>query len=338
MKLAALAAMLAGGCFIATPPMRFGGKSSQEAQRQTLGNETPPALVSNATWSSEVSTQRIRVYADDDFRAQNVHWQHTFDDELAYANEVLAPLLGIRLVAEYRSWQHHAPGGSLADSLEELARLDPGSDVLSVVGLTSALALVSGTFDQLGYASIQGRHLIVRGYADREERQMFERAFPDLRADERDALFASRRRHKTAAVLLHELGHNLGATHETEANTIMNATYSDHSASFSDHSREVMLATLAERVHRGHGTATVNHPHPQLVVRINDKQQAVIGGQLVDDATVAELFRMSYADDHDTQVVIKAPRSVPSAAVVRLLELAKAAGLQRSSREIDDGP
>jgi len=67
--------MFVCGCFI-TPPIRFGGKSSQEAQRQTLGNETPPAFVSNETWSSEVSTQRIRVYADDDFRAQNALATH----------------------------------------------------------------------------------------------------------------------------------------------------------------------------------------------------------------------------------------------------------------------
>ena len=139
-------------------------------------------------------------------------------------------------------------------------------------------------------------------------------------------------------MLLHELGHNPGATRETEANTIMNATYSDHSASFSDHSREVMLTTLAERLHRGHATATVNHGHPQLVVRITDKQQAVIGGQLVDDATVGELFRMSFADDHDTEIVLKAPRGASHAAVVRLLELAKAAGLQRLSMELESDP
>lgn len=332
--LAAVAMVFASGCM--TPPIQFGGKSSREAQHETLTHYTPPALVSADRTTGEVRVARIRVYADDDFRAQNVHWERTFDDQLAYANEVLAPLLGLRLEPEYRQWHHHAPGASLEEGLVELQRLDPGSDVLSVVGLTSSLALVSGNFEQLGIATRNGRHMLLRGYADREERRGFERAFPDVPEGEREALYVARRRHKTAAVLLHELGHNLGVGHEEEATTLMNATYSDHSSSFSDTSRQVMRATLDLRWHRAStaAAAPARASHPQLVVRLDAQQRAIIGGQPVDDTTLGDLFRMSFTDDPDTEVVVKAVRGTPNGTIVRVLDQAKAAGLTHVGVEV----
>src|SRR6187549_2873095 len=52
---------------------------------------------------------------------------------------------------------------------------------------------------------------IVRGYADLEERKRYADAFPDLRPEERALALEERRRHKTAVVLLHEIGHTFGA-------------------------------------------------------------------------------------------------------------------------------
>src|SRR2546421_8669858 len=113
MKTAAAAVLLCGCLFMQTPVMRFGaGKSPEEAQQQRVTQLTPPALVVSDRWAGEVSVAKIRVWADDDFRAQNVRWQSTFADELAYANEVLGPMFGIQLTAEYREWSRHAPGST----------------------------------------------------------------------------------------------------------------------------------------------------------------------------------------------------------------------------------
>ena len=113
-RAAIVAIALACGCFVASPVVRFGGgKSPEQAQHQVLGELIPPQLAMEPRWTGDVRTLKIRVWADDDHRAQNVHWQRVFGEQLDYANAVLAASFGIRLEAEYRSWSHHAPGGSL---------------------------------------------------------------------------------------------------------------------------------------------------------------------------------------------------------------------------------
>jgi biopolymer transport protein ExbD len=153
--------------------------------------------------------------------------------------------------------------------------------------------------------------------------------FRDLTADERDQLYVSRRRHKTAAVLLHELGHNLGAAHQDEPDTIMNPKYSDHSSSFDSHTRELMMATLDARLHRAHAAPRVAAAaHPKLVIVINDAGDKLVGGRAIDDATLDELLRMSFADDKDTEIVISATRKVPMKIVSGVMERAKTIGFR----------
>jgi hypothetical protein len=249
------------GCFVASPVMHFGGgKTSEQVQHEGIDKLMPSQLTALDKWTGEIRVARLRVWADDQYRGQNVRWQHGFDDQLDYANQVLGPMLGIRLEAEYRTWDHHAPGAPLSDHLEALAREDPGEGVVWVVGLTSSLSLVAGTFEQIGVASLGGRHLVVRGHADLEERKAFERAFPDIDREQREQVLEARRRHKTTALLIHELAHSLGALHETEPDWIMNPTYSHRAASISARNRELMLIRLEDRLqppadHDPRGTA-----------------------------------------------------------------------------------
>lgn len=289
------------GCLI-SPVMHFGsGKSAHEAQHEEYERVTPASFAGDHKWAGDVSIAKIRVWADDAYRAQNLHWQQTLQDQLDAVNEVLAATFGVRLVADYRTWQRHAPGASLAESLDALAQVDAGDDVLSVVGMTSSISLVSATFEQLGLASVGGRHMIMRGYADVEERKMFETAFTELRAGERDLLYQSRRRHKTTAILLHELGHNLGAEHVSDEDTLMHETYSARSSAFDPHSHDVILATLDQRLHRGRVGAPAAEPatpeattrgaasgvHPKLMVNIDDAGQHIVGGHALDGRLVA---------------------------------------------------
>jgi hypothetical protein len=238
-----------GGCLI-SPVIRFGGsgKSSSELEHDSLSKLLPAVLEAPGGWRGAPRVAVIRVWADDDYRAQNLHWQRGFDEQLAYANHVLTPMLGLRLEAEYRIWPHHAPGSPLGAELEAIAARDPGEDVAFVVGLTSSLGLVAATFEQIGIAELGGRHLVVRGHADAEERAAFERAFPKLERDERDSVLEARRRHKTTATLLHEIAHALGALHETEIDAVMSANYSHRSAAIGERNRELMLIALGDRL------------------------------------------------------------------------------------------
>src|SRR5215813_7207543 len=148
------------GCV--SPVMRFGeGKSATEAQHEAMSDLTPVQLATEAKWAGDIVTRTIRVWADDHYRSQNVRWQRSFDETLELANLVLTSVFGLRVVAEYHVWERHAPGSMLADDLEALAERDPGQNAFIVVGLTSSLPLVSATFDELGCASVGGRHLIV---------------------------------------------------------------------------------------------------------------------------------------------------------------------------------
>ncbi|HEX3481803.1 MAG TPA: matrixin family metalloprotease [Kofleriaceae bacterium] len=93
--------------------------------------------------------------------------------------------------------------------------------------------------------------MILRGYADLEERKLFDRVFTELRAEERELLYQARRRHKTTGVLLHELGHNLGAEHVPDEDTLMHEAYSEHASKFDPHSRGVILAGFDRWLRRG---------------------------------------------------------------------------------------
>jgi biopolymer transport protein ExbD len=351
MKLATIGVVIAGlgGCIV-SPVMHFGaGKSPQQAQHEEYTRVTPASFAEHHEWTGEITTAKIRVWADDAYRAQNIHWEQTFQAQLDATNDVLAAMFGVRLVADFHAWSRHAPDATLDDSLAALATADPGDNVLSVVGLTSSIALVSATFEQLGVAHLGGNHLVVRGYADLEERKIFEANFTELRAEERDVLYQARRRHKTTAIFLHELAHNLGADHVPDEDTLMHATYTERASSFDPHSRELILAALDARVRPDHAAprlaterpaATVvaapaapgaHHGHAKLFVRIDDQGQRSIAGQLIDTETLDDLLRMSHRDDPETEIVIKATVHAPRPALVELLDRAKTAGLEHYS-------
>lgn len=217
-------------------------------QRRRLGEELPATLEAPTKYEGTVRTAKVRVWADAEYRAQNVRWTRGFGDELDYANQLLEPMLGIRLEAEYKDWDRHAPNASLRETAAELALLDPGDDVSWVFGLTSALPLVSSSTDELGVAEVLGTHIVLRGFSDGAERKAFARAFPDLEDEEREEVHDARRRHKQTVLLVHELAHTLGALHETDPAWIMHPAYRPEQASISDRNRELMLIALDDKL------------------------------------------------------------------------------------------
>lgn len=219
-----------------------------QQQRRRLGKEVPATLEAPTRYEGEVRVAKVRVWADAEYRSQNLRWKQGFGDELDYANQLLQPMLGLRLEAEFREWDRRAPGASLRDTLAALAEHDPGDDVAWVFGLTSALPLVTATMDELGVAEVLGGHVVLRGYNDLEERKAFARAFPDLDQRERDEVHDIRRRHKQTVVLVHEIAHTLGAMHETDEAWIMHGAYRSQQAAISDRNRDLMLLALEDRL------------------------------------------------------------------------------------------
>lgn len=334
---------LASACFI-TPVMTFGeGKSARESQHEIVAEHVAPSSFERShDWDGRISSVRIRVWADDAYRAQNVHWQQTFEDSIEHANEVLGGMFGVRLVAEFRSWSRAVPDATLEDSLQALAELDQGDDVRTVVGLTSSLGIVAATFEKLGVAEVGGHHMILRGYADLEERKLFDRVFTELQPEERELLYQARRRHKTTGVLLHELGHNLGAEHVPDEDTLMHGTYSEHAAKFDPHSREVILAGFDRWLHRGLPTATdpapaAASPAPaarpfaratrQLVIDLDSAGQASANGAPVDSAQLDALLA---GPDRPGEIVLRYGRNTPPEARNAVIGRAQAAGVRVS--------
>jgi hypothetical protein len=337
------------GCLI-TPVMHFGeGKSASESQHAIVSEHVAPSSFERSHWAGEISSVRIRVWADDAYRAQNVRWQQTFEDQIEYANEILGGLFGVRLVAELRTWPRAAPDATLEDDLRALAEIDPGDDAMTVVGLTSSLPLVAATFEQLGLAEVGGHHMMLRGYADLEERKTFDRVFTELRPDERELLYQARRRHKTTGVLLHELGHNLGAEHVADEDTLMHDSYSEHASKYDPHSREVILASLDRRVRRGPAAAATTGPAGSpdaapavakasaprapakpLVVDLDASGMLTTAGKPLSDAQLDELLAATASANRATEVVVRYARQTPRDKLSATLERVQAAGLRSS--------
>jgi hypothetical protein len=240
---AMMAAVIALGAGCAGSPSSAGARSEpQWSARQPF----PMLLTARPAWTGDIRAAKLRVWADQDYRAQNPRWQADLDDDLAYANRVLIPMLGVGLAAEYREWDHRVQGDDLAAELAALVQTDPGDDAVWVVGVTAG-AGDSTSFERLGNAHLG--HVLVRGYAEGELRKALERGFPEASADERGRALVARRRHQLTVTLLHQLAHSLGALHESEPNGIMSASYSPAAeASIGEGNRRRMLSALDERL------------------------------------------------------------------------------------------
>jgi len=241
---AAVAAVALVGCFH-SGLMQIG--AGKKAQRRQLAKAAPAELEVTNPWQGEPRPAKVRVWVDEDFRSQNLHWRAEIEEQIDEANQILIPALGVRLdVAAIEPWPARSAGRSVEEALIDLEQRDPGDGATWVIGYMSSLSMVSSGFEQLGMARLLGHHLVVRGFADGQEREAFARALPDLGKDELEALFQARRRHKQTVILVHEVCHSLGAIHETDEQWIMYPTYGNHMAQLSNKSRELMQITLTE--------------------------------------------------------------------------------------------
>lgn len=330
------------------------GKTRSQVVHEQAAQLTPTRIKATGAWNGAVATKKIRVWADDEHRAQHLRWQQEFQSILDDANDILAPQFGVRFVAELASWSYTAPlGANLDATLQELARHDPGTDVFAVVALTSSLTMVTNDFDQIGVAFSPGRHLVVRGYSDVRERAAMETYFEDLTKSERDLMFESRKHHKRLALLLHELGHTFGARHAAAPTSIMAPSYSIQATQFDDASRTAILTQLDTRLGRASQqvpaptapVAAVDPPPapvdkpplqldpkdktPVIVIVVDPQGTRSIDGKRVADAQLDGVFLLAADHSKQTRIYVRIEKGSPPDVVNDVAARATRAGLTR---------
>jgi predicted Zn-dependent protease len=199
--------------------------------------------------TGEVKVAKVRAYADADYRARTPKWKDRITDELDYANSLLTPMLGVRLeLTDVVEWDHDAPDAPLRETLAALTQAAPADDVHWVIGFTSPPTEPTNAFDELGAGEMFGYHIVLRGYDDEAQTAAFHKQFPDVPIKDAGDALDARRRHKQTCLLLHQLGHTLGAIHETDPSWIIHATYDPQQATISERNRELMSLALDDRL------------------------------------------------------------------------------------------
>jgi hypothetical protein len=191
---------------------------------------------------------RLRAYATPGYAAASIDGRQLLEQTLADANPTLASDLGIRLeLADYQVWSSAGSDDDLSKLLHSIGREDPATDVDWVVVLASPRHMVAMSPDQIGLATMLHRYFALRAMSDADEFDAIEQSFTELSEEEKRKLYAARKRHKTAVVLLHELGHTLGVPHELDEQSLMSARYDRHASGFSSYAARIARHALTLR-------------------------------------------------------------------------------------------
>ncbi len=221
------------------------GEGKREQQRAL--QRAAPAELSRAEGTGEVALRplRVRALATQRYTAQVVDAPRQFQESIDEANRVLSGM-GVRIALEsFKPWD--APEEDLLAALAALKAKETGRDVDGYVGLVGSLPRASASFHELGYAHVLGRHLVLRAPARADEVDAIERNLDELSSEERDRLTKNRRKHRAASLLLHELGHILGALHDSASASLMNPGYAPERSGFSPENVGLMQITLRHR-------------------------------------------------------------------------------------------
>ena len=189
---------------------------------------------------------KMRVWATPQYISQTLDWQHDFKEVVETANEILLKSADTRIeLAGMSSW----PAGeeNLEKALTALAAHDKAEDVEWVVGLVSGFATFTTSFHDLGAARYLSRYMVLRAASDFTEHAAAEAAFTKLGTEERMRLLAERKRHRSVATFVHEVGHTLGAVHDTDREGLMYPGYSKVMRAFGPDVSKVLAIGVAHR-------------------------------------------------------------------------------------------
>jgi tetratricopeptide (TPR) repeat protein len=227
---------LAAGCASAG-----GGRAAERTFEVEPARVVPTPLETAGKFKA-----RVRVYVDAGYKSQNPAHEQQLRRLIGAAFRILEPTIGVGLGAvEFRSWDRSA-GDDLPAMVSELEALDAADDVDWVLGFVDAQGHVAADVHQLGEARVLGRYAVLRGLNDAAEVTLLEKALSGMSARGRQALYARRKQHKELVLLLHELGHTLGAMHVIGNDRIMAPSYESSQSSFElPNARLMAVAALA---------------------------------------------------------------------------------------------
>jgi hypothetical protein len=115
-----------------------------------------------------------------------------------------------------------------------------------VVGMIGSLPRQTDSLHLLGIATLPGKYVVVRAATHADEHEAIDKGFYELTEDERLRLIRARKQHRSLAVLLHEVGHALGALHESDPRSLMRPVYDPKAAGFGAGAVALMRITLDE--------------------------------------------------------------------------------------------
>jgi tetratricopeptide (TPR) repeat protein len=196
--------------------------------------------------TDRVRTLKVRVWADPAYRRGPL-WREHLARVFARVNDYLRESLAVELEAEIKAWDEEVDASDLDRFLAELERHDPGEGVDHVIGMTSALPVLSSSLEMLGRAWSPGKHIVLRAMTDALEHEALAEALPTLTKTELDELHRARAAHKEDVVLLHEWAHNYGLEHEEGREHIMSPGYSHEASRFSDANLQLLTLAIAAR-------------------------------------------------------------------------------------------
>ncbi len=193
----------------------------------------------------------VRVYADAGTRALP-RWREDITDELDYAGQLLAPLLGVRLTVDsINAWDH--TGSDPREGVKALAALEhkPDDETAWCIGYIMPAATAQTALDELGSTELLGRHIVVRSWAEGAETAALAASLPALRDAQRTEVITAHKRHKQTVILLHQLAKSLGAIDEADPSWLGHPLYSEKQHTFSERGRDLMQLAIDARLRGG---------------------------------------------------------------------------------------
>ncbi|MEO6777130.1 MAG: hypothetical protein ABI467_29650 [Kofleriaceae bacterium] len=305
-----------------------GGAPELEHPKADVTASLPATLEATHPKIGDPRPLHVHVFADTGVRAQP-HWKDKLTDQLDYAGQVLAPLLGVRLTVDsIKPWEH--TGNDVRAALAALAEVEkPDDDTVWVIGYITAGDAAQKAFSELGAGDLLGRRVVVRAWAAKPETDLLAARLPDVEGAQRAELLAAHERHKQTVVLLHTLAQTLGAIDAADPTWIQHPLYSAKQSTFSDRNRELMQLAIDARL--GGGTdPVIAHDLLETIVKTE------WGGWLPNshDDVVQTLRNLV-----DAAKAGKTAADVPPAAYEqfdRVRELAKRGEFSRGLSELDN--
>jgi predicted Zn-dependent protease len=214
-----------------------------------LSRFLPGVFETDKAGSGDPRLAHIRIWTDAAVRVAP-KWKDDLTDQVDYVNQLLQPLLGIRLQID--AWKDWDRTGDLHQALGQLEAVDAGSDVAWVIGYTGPNDVATKAMSELGDAHVLGHHVVVHGWADKPETDLVALSLPAEMSDaQRQEVLGAHRRHKQAAVLLHMLAITAGAVSTQDPSWLDNPLYSTKQVTFPDRTRELMALAFNDRLSGG---------------------------------------------------------------------------------------